>query len=110
MGVEKNSFMKGKSPQDTKEKFEEHYIESAHSINLVCKFLQCFRGGNLTTSEAESFGLLGYINVEKTFEHEKDVSEMGAPLLTKKVYSCFSRLHSIYCHRFVTVDEKSIDY
>jgi hypothetical protein len=49
----KHYFMKGKSPQETKEKLDKHYGKSAHSIRTVYKWFQDFRSGHMSTSDAE---------------------------------------------------------
>jgi len=45
--------MKGKSPQETKEKLDKHYGKSAPSISMVYKWFQDFRSGHMSTSDAE---------------------------------------------------------
>ena len=52
----KHYFMKGKSPQETKEKLDKHYGESAPSIRTVYKWFQNFRCGHMSTSDAERSG------------------------------------------------------
>ena len=49
----KHYFMKGKSPQETKEKLDKHYGKSAPSISMVYKWFQDFRSGHMSTSDAE---------------------------------------------------------
>ena len=49
----KHYFMKGKSPQETKEKLEKNYGQSAPSIRTVYKWFQNFRSGHMSTSDAE---------------------------------------------------------
>ena len=52
----KHYFMKGKSHQETKEKLDKHYGESAPSIIMVYKWFQNFRCGHMSTSDAERSG------------------------------------------------------
>lgn len=54
--VIKHYFMKGKTPQETKEKLDKHYGESAPSIRTVYKWFQNFRTGHMGTSDAERSG------------------------------------------------------
>uniref|UniRef100_T1HQR4 HTH_48 domain-containing protein n=1 Tax=Rhodnius prolixus TaxID=13249 RepID=T1HQR4_RHOPR len=41
----KHYFMKGKTPQETKEKLDKHYSDSAPSIRTVYKWFQAWSGG-----------------------------------------------------------------
>ena len=52
----KHYFMKGKTPQETKEKLDKHYGDSAPSIRTVYKWFQNFRSGHMGTSDAERSG------------------------------------------------------
>jgi len=52
----KHYFMKGKSPQETKEKLDKHYGDSAPSIRTVYKWFQNFRSGHMDTSDAKRSG------------------------------------------------------
>jgi len=52
----KRYFMKGKSPQEAKEKLDKHYGESASLIRMVCKWFQNFRSGHMSTSDTEHSG------------------------------------------------------
>jgi hypothetical protein len=52
----KHYFMKGKSPQETKEKLDKHHGESAPSIRRVYKWFKNFRSGHMSTSDAECSG------------------------------------------------------
>jgi len=52
----KHYFMKGKSPQETKEKLDKHYGKSAPSVKTVCKWFQNFRSGHTSTSDTECSG------------------------------------------------------
>ena len=52
----KHYFMKDKSPQETKEKLDKHYGDSAPSIRTVYKWFQNFRSGHMDTSDAERSG------------------------------------------------------
>ena len=52
----KHYFMKGKSPQKTKEKLEKNYGQSAPSIRTVYKWFQNFRSGHMSTTDAERSG------------------------------------------------------
>jgi len=54
--VIKHYFMKGKTPQETKEKLDKHYGDSAPSIRTVYKWFQNFRSGHMGTSDAERSG------------------------------------------------------
>src|SRR6476469_69453 len=49
----KHYFMKGKSPQETKEKLEKTYGQSAPSIRTVYKWFQNFRSGHMSTTDAQ---------------------------------------------------------
>uniref|UniRef100_T1HMJ8 HTH_48 domain-containing protein n=1 Tax=Rhodnius prolixus TaxID=13249 RepID=T1HMJ8_RHOPR len=46
--------MKGKTPEETKEKLDKHYGDSAPSISTVYKWFQNFRSGHMGTSDAEN--------------------------------------------------------
>ena len=48
--------MKGKTPQETKEKLDKHYGDSAPSIRTVYKWFQNFRAGHMGTCDAERSG------------------------------------------------------
>jgi histone-lysine N-methyltransferase SETMAR len=52
----KHYFMKGKSPQETKEKLDKHYGKSVPLIRTVYKWFQIFQSGHMNTSDAKRSG------------------------------------------------------
>lgn len=54
--VIKHYFLKGKTPQTTKEKLDKHYGESAPSMRTVYKWFGNFRSGHMDTCDAERSG------------------------------------------------------
>ncbi|CAK9833202.1 Mariner Mos1 transposase [Anthophora retusa] len=50
--VIKHYFLKGKTPQETKNKIDKHYGESAPSIRTIYKWFGLFRSGHMSTNDA----------------------------------------------------------
>jgi hypothetical protein len=69
----KNYFMKGKSPQETKEKLDKHYGESVPSMRTVCKLFQNFRSGRMRTNDAEHSGCLVEATIPEIFDKIHDM-------------------------------------
>jgi hypothetical protein len=69
----KNYFMKGKSPQETKEKLDKHYGKSVPSIRMVCKLFQNFRSGRMSTNDAECSGRLVEAIIPEIFDKKHDM-------------------------------------
>jgi hypothetical protein len=69
----KNYFMKGKSPQESKEKLDKHYGESAPSIRMVYKWFQNFWRGRMSTNDAELSGRLVVATTPEIFDKIHDM-------------------------------------
>lgn len=54
--VIKHYFLKGKTPQETKEKLGKHYSDPAPSIRTVYKWLENFRSSHMGPSDAVHSG------------------------------------------------------
>uniref|UniRef100_T1IB87 HTH_48 domain-containing protein n=1 Tax=Rhodnius prolixus TaxID=13249 RepID=T1IB87_RHOPR len=61
-----HNFMKGKTPQETKEKLDKHYGDSAPSIRTVYKWFQNFRSGHIGTSDADVLDALLRLLLQKS--------------------------------------------
>jgi predicted HTH transcriptional regulator len=69
----KNYFMKGKSPQETKEKLDKHYGESVPSMRTVSRWFQTFRNGSISTNDAELSGRLVETTIPEIFDKIHDM-------------------------------------
>jgi hypothetical protein len=69
----KNYFMKGKSPQENKEKLDKHYGKSAPSISTVYRWFQNFRSSRTSTNDAERSGCLVEDTTPQIFDKIHDM-------------------------------------
>lgn len=88
--------MKGKTHQETKEKLDKHYGDSAPSIRTVYKWFQNFRSGHMGTSDAERSGRPVEVTtpeiIDKIHAMVMDYLEMGKTIAGAYYSSLLDRL------------------
>jgi histone-lysine N-methyltransferase SETMAR len=119
----KNYFLKGKSPQETKEKLDKHYGESAPSIRMVYKWFQHFQSGQMSINDAERSGCLVEATTPEIFDKTHAMVMDDTRVKVQKIASAVGisneRVHNIlhqhlnmrklsarWVPRLLTVDQK----
>ena len=114
--------MKGKSSQETTEKLNKHYGESAPSIRMFYKFIKVFRSSHISISDAERYGRpVETITPEIIHVHDivmddrrvklRDIASVVG-ILNQRIYKIFHqhldmrKLSPRWVPRLLTVDQK----